>query len=324
MFENNQIKHRNLFILSILAGAIILIGGIIQAEGILQSLGVTDLFSAVSLSDNDKVNMALYLTFPTASSAIVLWSGMSLSKGHTKRGSVTLFVGGVPALISLFLPMVLGYPSSAFSLILSVIGLALVGVVGYQGFKMPIVVSEERMLLTPTEIALVAVFSALTAVLTGTTGLMLPSPTGGYTHLGDTAIYVAALLFGVKVGGLVGVIGPVAADLLVGYPRWFVTVLAHGSQGFVAGLGKGRNIVAQVVLLAISGLAMSTTYFFVNVFIKGYPVALISFARDLFGQSLVSIILGLLLTKSIEKTLPNVLRRQTQTKILFQSSKELN
>jgi hypothetical protein len=249
MFENNQIKHRNLFLLSILAGAIILIGGIIQAEGILQSLGVTDLFSAVSLSDNDKVNMALYLTFPTASSAIVLWSGMSLSKGHTKRGSVTLFVGGVPALISLFLPMVLGYPSSAFSLILSVIGLALVGVVGYQGFKLPIVVC---------------------------------------------------------------------------YPRWFVTVLAHGSQGFVAGLGKGRNIVAQVVLLAISGLAMSTTYFFVNVFIKGYPVALISFARDLFGQSLVSIILGLLLTKSIEKTLPNVLRRQTQTKILFQSSKELN
>ena len=88
-----------------------------------------------------------------------------------------------------------------------------------------------------------------------------------------------------------------------------MTVLAHGTQGFVAGLGKGRNTVTQVVLLAFSGFVMSTTYFFVNIFIKGYPVAIISYARDLFGQSLVSIILGLLLTKAVEKSLPSLLRR---------------
>jgi uncharacterized membrane protein len=72
---------------------------------------------------------------------------------------------------------------------------------------------------------------------------MLPSPTGGYTHIGDTAIYVAALLFEINDGGLVDIIGPAAANLFVGYSRWFVTVLAHGTQGFVAGLGKGRNTI---------------------------------------------------------------------------------
>jgi len=144
-------------------------------------------------------------------------------------------------------------------------------------------------------------------VLTGTTGMMLPSPTGGYTHIGDTVIYVAALLFGCKVGGLVGVIGPVVADLLVGYPRWFVTVLAHGSQGFIAGMGRKRSTVVQVVLLAVSGLVMATTYFFVNVFIKGYPIAVASFLRDLFGQALVSLILGLVLAKGAEKALPTLL-----------------
>jgi uncharacterized membrane protein len=218
-------------------------------------------------------------------------------------------MAAVPALVSLFLPSALGYPSSAIAIASSLVGLALMGLVGYMGLKLPSVIVEEKMFMSPVEIALVAVFSALTAVLTGTTGLMLPSPTGGYTHIGDTAIYVAALLFGVKVGGLVGIIGPVAADLFVGYPRWFVTVLAHGTQGFVAGLGKGRNIVTQIFLLAFSGFVMATTYFFVNIFIKGYPVAIISYARDLFGQSLVSIILGLALTKAVERSLPSLLRR---------------
>ena len=96
------------------------------------------------------------------------------------------------------------------------------------------------------------------------------------------------------------------ADLLVGYPRWFVTVLAHGSQGFIAGLGRRRSTAVQVVLLVFSGFVMATTYFFVNIFIKGYPVAIISYLRDLFGQALVSIILGLFLTKGAEKTLPSL------------------
>ena len=167
---------------------------------------------------------------------------------------------------------------------------------------------EERAFLTSLEIAVVAVFSALTAVLTGTTGVMFPSPTGGYTHIGDTVIFVSALLFGSKVGGLVDVIGPVAADLFVGYPRWFVTVLAHGTQGFLAGLGRGKNVVVQVALLVFSGFVMATTYFFVNIFIKGYPVVIISYMRDLFGQVFVSIVLGFILTKAAEKALPSLIR----------------
>ena len=116
-----------------------------------------------------------------------------------------------------------------------------------------------------------------------------------------------ALLFGCKVGGIVGIIGPVVADLVVGYPRWFVTVLAHGSQGFIAGLGRKKSTVTQVVLLVFSGIVMATTYFFVNIFIKGYPVAVISYMRDLFGQALVSIILGFILSKAIEKSTSGIL-----------------
>lgn len=303
-----NVKYRNLFLLSVLAGAVLLIGGSIQAEGILKSLGVTDVFSAVSLSDGDKVNLALFLTLISSSTALALWAGGTMVKGHTRRGRVISSAAAVLGLCALIAPTVLGYPLSSSGFAVTLLGLIIAGLVLVMGGRVQDIEVEAKALLSSREIALVAVFSALTAILTGMTGLMLPTPTGGYTHIGDTAIYVAALIFGAKVGGFVGIIGPVAADLLVGYPRWFVTVLAHGSQGFIAGLGKGKNKITQVVLLALSGFVMSTVYFFVNIFIKGVPIALISFVRDLFGQSLVSIILGLILTKAVEKTLPAIMK----------------
>lgn len=63
--------------------------------------------------------------------------------------------------------------------------------------------------------------------------------------MGDTMIYLAAPLFGTRVGTTVGVIGPVVADLVTGYPRWYVTVVAHGVQGAIAGLGRGRKTLSR-------------------------------------------------------------------------------
>jgi len=301
-------QPKYLFLLSAIAGTIILVGGGIQADSMLKSVGVADILAAVSLSDNDKVNLALYLTLIASSTATSLWAGATTLKGYTRRGRVVAYAALASGLGALALPTVLGYPPSILGFTVTVSGLAIIALAAFLFAKVPGVEVEAKAWLDSREIALVAVFSALTAILTGMTGLMLPTLTGGYTHIGDTAIYVAALLFGAKVGGCVGIIGPVAADLLVGYPRWFVTVLAHGSQGFIAGLGKGKNKITQIVLLALSGVVMSTVYFFVNIFIKGVPIAVISFARDLFGQSLVSIILALVATKAVEKALPAIMK----------------
>jgi uncharacterized membrane protein len=299
--------RQNVMLLALSAGLVELIGAVVQATAILKSVGIDSVFQSVSLESADKVNFALYLTFAGASLVIAAWSGGTIFNGSPRLGGLLAGAGVLTGLVVVALPFIMGYPSSALGLAVTVIAVALMGGVAYMSSRVPSVEGVERLLLSPMDIAVVAVFSALTAVLTGTTGLMLPSPTGGYTHIGDTVIYVAALLFGCKVGGLVGVIGPVVADLLVGYPRWFVTVLAHGSQGFIAGLGKGRSTSVQVVLLAVSGIVMATTYFFVNVFIKGYPIAVASFLRDLFGQALVSLILGLVLSKGAEKALPTLL-----------------
>lgn len=306
--SSDDSSRRNISLLALVAGVIELAGAVIQVNAMLKSVGITSVLSALSLASADKVNFALYLTFPAACFAIILWGGATILRGHTRSGGMIAGLAVVSGLVALSLPFVLGYPASTVGLMATLLATVLMGVVAFMGFQMRGVEAEERALLTPVEIAVVAIFSALTAFLTGSTGVMFPSPTGGYTHIGDTIIFVSALLFGCKVGGLVGIIGPVVADLFVGYPRWFVTVLAHGAQGFIAGLGRKRSIVIQAALLVFSGFIMATTYFFVNIFIKGYPVAIISYMRDLFGQALVSIILGLILTKAIEKALPSLIR----------------
>jgi len=152
-------------------------------------------------------------------------------------------------------------------------------------------------------VALVSMFSALTAALTYLVRVL--SPTDGYTHIGDTIIrdtiiYLAALLFGPSVGVAVGILGPLAADLLAGYPRRYVSIVAHGVQGYLAGLGRGRRFRAQAMLLVAAGLAMSFTYFAVNVYIN-VALATASLIRDVFWRSLVSWILSLLLVKPLEK-----------------------
>ena len=273
----------------------------------LKSVGISSFFEAVSLASPDKVNFALFLTFSLASLAIILWAGTSILKGYNKTGSKISILAVISSIVTLILPSIRGYPSSIVGLSGIALGTVLTGLVWHMGSKLKGVEVDKKPYLTSREVALLAIFSALTAVLTGSTGIMLPSPSGGYTHVGDTAIYIAALLFGSKIGGFVGIIGPVVADLMVGYPRWFVTVLAHGSQGFIAGLGKGKRTIIQVIILGFSGVVMATTYFFINIFIKGYPVAIISYGRDLFGQTLVSLVLGMFLVKGVEKTAPNLL-----------------
>ncbi|MEM1985721.1 MAG: ECF transporter S component [Nitrososphaeria archaeon] len=154
--------------------------------------------------------------------------------------------------------------------------------------------------LTIREVAYISVFSALTAVLTVGTGGLVPSPTGGFTHIGDTIIFFTALIMGSRCSMLVGVIGSVAADIFLAYPRWYVSIPAHGFEGLIAGFGKDKPMWAKVVFLAVGGFVMASTYFIVNIFIKGYPLAIISYLRDLFGQAGISIILSLILEKMIK------------------------
>ncbi len=84
-------------------------------------------------------------------------------------------------------------------------------------------------------VGIVAAFATLAFV--GTMIIRIPIPvTGGYFNLGDTFVMAAGLLYGPLVGGLVGMLGPAAADA-IGFPQFILaTAVVKGIEGLAVGV----------------------------------------------------------------------------------------
>ena len=80
-----------------------------------------------------------------------------------------------------------------------------------------------------------ALFMAIIFVLTYTFKIPV-SITGGYTHLGDCAIFLAVLVLGRKNGTIAAACGAALSDLLGGFVIWVVpTFIIKGLMAFVMG-----------------------------------------------------------------------------------------
>jgi uncharacterized membrane protein len=290
---------------SALGLAVILIGAgaTYGAVVMLKSLGFQSIFATITMSDALKISISLYLTGAAISVALSALAVYMNSRGRTRQAGWLGILAAVFTAATAFAPSTFAIETDPLNLVVLLAGAVLSIFGGVLGLRLPSAPPKEPF-LTTMQVANSAVLSALTAIFTGIA--FVPSPTGGYSHLGDTIIFIAALLFGSKVGGITGAIGSVAADLWVGYPRWFVSIPAHGFEGLIAGLGKRRSLAVQIVSCAIGGIVMASVYFYVNIFIKGWGLAILSYARDLLGQAAVSIILGIILARTVRRLLPRL------------------
>ncbi len=124
--------------------------------------------------------------------------------------------------------------------------------------------------LDARDYSLIAVFSALMAM---TTMWAVPLPFGGITHLGNTVMWTASILFGGLVGGLTGGIGGMIVDILE-CPIWApFTPFCKLASGLACGLVAGeprrldtitiiRTIAATIVGGAINCLAYAPVYLY--------------------------------------------------------------
>ena len=91
------------------------------------------------------------------------------------------------------------------------------------------------------KVSLIAIFTALTAVATISFSVSVPA-TRGYFNIGETMVYVAALLFGASIGGLSAGIGSMIADLALGYAVYApATLIIKGLEGAIVGFLASRN-----------------------------------------------------------------------------------
>ena len=84
------------------------------------------------------------------------------------------------------------------------------------------------------KLAIAAVFAALVWVATMAFTVSVPA-TSGYFNIGETVIYVAAMLFGPFVGAFAGGVGAAFADVLVAFPFAPGTLVIKGLEGAIVG-----------------------------------------------------------------------------------------
>jgi len=88
---------------------------------------------------------------------------------------------------------------------------------------------------TAKDLAMTTVFTVLVCVATIILKVDIPQ-TRGYFNIGDSFVYITALLFGPIIGGLAGGLGSMLADLILGAP-WYApgTLVVKGIEGLLVG-----------------------------------------------------------------------------------------
>jgi len=94
---------------------------------------------------------------------------------------------------------------------------------------------------SPFHLAVTAVFTALVCIVTMIFSIYVPA-TEGFFNVGESMVFLSALLFGPFVGAFAGGAGSMLADLLLGYPHYApATLIIKACEGAVVGTLKKRN-----------------------------------------------------------------------------------
>ncbi len=157
------------------------------------------------------------------------------------------------------------------------------------------------------KLCLMGLLMALTCVAT----MIIRVPinvTGGYVNIGDSMVLICAIFFGPEYGFLAGGLGSGLADLIGGYPAWFIaTFIIKGIEGFLVSKLAGTNnetfLNVRKILACAAGLIwMVAGYFVADAIINGSVIASLKGVPSNCLQAVFSfvvfVVLGLALHKA--------------------------
>jgi len=85
------------------------------------------------------------------------------------------------------------------------------------------------------KISISGIMSAVTCVVTIIVSISIPA-SQGFFNIGESMVYLSAILFGPYIGAISGGIGSMMADLILGYPGYAIgTLIIKGLEGFIVG-----------------------------------------------------------------------------------------
>jgi len=157
------------------------------------------------------------------------------------------------------------------------------------------------------DLTILGLLTALVAV--STMVIKIPTiSTDGYIHLGDSMIFLSAIMFGKKKGAIAGGLGSAMADLLLGYTHWVLpTLIIKGLMGYGIGLianQENDNVInfRNSIALVFGASWMVFGYFIAGGIMKGsFVISATSIPANLvqgFVGALLFIPIGIALKKT--------------------------
>lgn len=147
----------------------------------------------------------------------------------------------------------------------------------------------------------VALMSALVCLAT----YVLKIPTAnGYTHLGDSMIFISVLILGWKKGSLAGGLGAALADFIGGYMQWVLpTFFIKIIMGIIIGLIAEKLLFnfkhGWIIGAIVGGIFQIAAYTLVKVPLFGVAYALSTFpaltAQTISGIAIAGVLVSTLL-----------------------------
>lgn len=152
-------------------------------------------------------------------------------------------------------------------------------------------------------LVLLSLFTAAIAVTTAY--LSIPNGFGGYIHLGDGIIFMAAMLLG-PAGAISAGIGSGVADLLVGFAVYSpATFVIKGIMGALVGVlyrrkGGALSFMMNIVLFILAEIIMVVGYFGYELILYGFEGALAGVPANAI-QACAGIVIGAVFTPFVKK-----------------------
>ena len=138
---------------------------------------------------------------------------------------------------------------------------------------------------TKIDVKLIALTAMFASIVTITTAFIKIGDGSGYTHPGDSMVYLSACILPGPYGIIASSIGGFFADLLAGYPQWaLITAVIKALNAvpfvicryFLKKLNKDNKIINLPSMLMLIPTTAVTVfgYFFANILLIGWEYAI--------------------------------------------------
>lgn len=158
-----------------------------------------------------------------------------------------------------------------------------------------------------------ALLIALVFIATRFINIRLPiASSGGLVHLGNTMLFISAIVFGKKKGAIAGSFGMALFDLLSEWAIWApFTFIVRGIMGYIIGSiawsnnKRGSNIVTNIAAIVISGVWMIFGYYVTEIILYGNYIKAIASIPGNITQIVIGIVIGVPVAQILKKHIKN-------------------